>query len=108
MKITLEQVELEKAIKDYVQKQGFNLEGKSVDIAFTNGRNATTVDIDIKEISNASLGSVSEFSDRHHQSIQGASDAFTSEETSKSEDLPQEEVSESFPDNKTESLFNKV
>lgn len=52
MQIQLRQAEIVAAITQYVARQGINLSGKSVDVAFTNGRNPAglVADISIEEV----------------------------------------------------------
>lgn len=51
MQIQLNQVELETAVVDFIQKQGISLVDKSVTVTFTQGRkdgNGTTADVEIE------------------------------------------------------------
>lgn len=52
MQITLKQTEISEGLKMYVQRQGLNLAGKSVDIDFTAGRGdaGLTATLQIEEI----------------------------------------------------------
>jgi hypothetical protein len=52
MQIQLRQAEIVAAITQYVARQGISLTGKSVDVAFTNGRNPAglVADISIEEV----------------------------------------------------------
>lgn len=52
MQIQLKQTEIETALKDYIQKQGIQLQGRAVVIDFTNGRkeNGITADLSISDI----------------------------------------------------------
>ena len=52
MQIQLKQTEIETALKDYIQKQGIQLQGRAVIIDFTNGRkeNGITADLSISDI----------------------------------------------------------
>lgn len=52
MQIQLNQQEIEKAVTDYVAKQGFDLMFKEVTVTFTAGRgsNRITADIDIRNV----------------------------------------------------------
>ena len=47
MQIQLKQSEIVTALKQYIVKQGINLAGKTVDVAFTAGRNGTGLSADI-------------------------------------------------------------
>lgn len=51
MQINLKQAEIEVALRDYVSKLGISLEGREVDIVFTNGRksNGLSADIEISD-----------------------------------------------------------
>lgn len=51
MLIQLRQSEIEAALKGYIQNQGINLYGKTVEISFTSGRkdNGISADLDIVE-----------------------------------------------------------
>lgn len=51
MQINLKQTEIEIALRDYVSKLGISLEGREVEIVFTNGRksNGLTADIVISD-----------------------------------------------------------
>lgn len=51
MQINLKQTEIEAALRDYVSKLGISLEGREVEIIFTNGRksNGLTADIEISD-----------------------------------------------------------
>ena len=51
MQIQLNQIELETAVVDFIQKQGISLADKSVTVTFTQGRkdgNGTTADVEIE------------------------------------------------------------
>lgn len=52
MQIQLKQSEIVDALKQYISKQGFNLAGKSVGVAFTAGRGTSglSADIEIDEL----------------------------------------------------------
>ena len=59
MQIQLKQSEIIQALKLYISTQGINLNGKTVEVAFTAGRKETglSADIDIQDIEgNAVLG----------------------------------------------------
>lgn len=61
MQIQLKQSEIIQALKLYISTQGINLNGKTVEVAFTAGRRETglSADIDIQDIEgNAVLGGV--------------------------------------------------
>lgn len=62
MQIQLKQVEIIEALKQYVAKKGFSLEGKAVDISFTAGRKDTGLSADIT-IDNAMNPSVEDEED---------------------------------------------
>lgn len=51
MLIKLKQSEIEEALRDFIVKQGFNLDRKTVDISFTAGRgdSGMTADLDIHD-----------------------------------------------------------
>lgn len=51
MKIQIRQPEIQAALKDYIAKQGINLQGKDFTVEFTSGRKGTGLiaDIDISE-----------------------------------------------------------
>lgn len=51
MQINLKQTEIETALRDYVSKLGFSLDGREVGIVFTSGRknNGLTADIEISD-----------------------------------------------------------
>ena len=61
MLIKLKQSEIEEALRDFIVKQGFNLDRKTVDISFTAGRgdSGMTADLDIHDAA-AVMGSVGE------------------------------------------------
>lgn len=112
MKITLEQVELEKAIKAYVEQQGFNLAGKTAEITFNNGRASTTVDIDIQEKENTNattLVHVPESSSGSSKSIQDFTASIKeSDETPKNIEthfLQSEETKVASSNSSSNSLF---
>jgi hypothetical protein len=50
MRIHIQQTEIENAIRDFIQKQGIRLQGKTVNIAFTATRSGAgiTADIDVE------------------------------------------------------------
>ncbi|WKU18322.1 hypothetical protein [Advenella alkanexedens] len=50
MQIQLNQQEIEEAVKDFVVKQGFTIQGREVEVTFTAGRgsNGITADIEIQ------------------------------------------------------------
>lgn len=54
MQISLKQSEIIAAIRGYIQDQGINLEGKTVDVAFTAGRKGAGLSADV-DIYTASL-----------------------------------------------------
>lgn len=60
MLIKLKQSEIEEALRDFIVKQGFNLDRKTVDISFTAGRgdSGMTADLDIHDAA-AVMGGVS-------------------------------------------------
>lgn len=61
MQIQLKQSEIIQALKLYISTQGINLNGKTVEVAFTAGRKETglSADIDIQDIEgNAVLGGI--------------------------------------------------
>ncbi len=60
MLIKLKQSEIEEALRDFIVKQGFNLDRKTVDISFTAGRgdSGMTADLDIQDTA-ALMGGVS-------------------------------------------------
>jgi len=47
MQISLKQSEIIAAIRGYIQDQGINLEGKTVDVAFTAGRKGAGLSADV-------------------------------------------------------------
>ncbi len=58
MLIKLKQSEIEEALRDFIVKQGFNLDRKTVDISFTAGRgdSGMTADLDIHDAAAVSGG----------------------------------------------------
>jgi hypothetical protein len=52
MQIQLKQAEIESALRDYVTKQGINLQWRTVEIEFTSGRkdNGITADLRISDL----------------------------------------------------------
>ena len=51
MQIQLKQKEIETALKDFITKQGINLQGRTIEIVFTNGRkeNGITADLSVSD-----------------------------------------------------------
>lgn len=47
MQVILKQTEIESAIKQYISNQGINLQGKSIEVAFTAGRKESGISAEI-------------------------------------------------------------
>lgn len=65
MQIQLKQAEIESALKDFISKQGINLQGRTVQIEFTSGRkeNGITADLSISD----TTGNLPDFPDEQIQ-----------------------------------------
>lgn len=88
MQISLKQSEIIAAIRGYIQDQGINLEGKTVDVAFTAGRKGAGLSADVDIYTASTVVVVAETAD----AITEVSESVSAEETTAEVEVATEEV----------------
>lgn len=88
MQISLKQSEIIAAIRGYIQDQGINLEGKTVDVAFTAGRKGAGLSADVDIYAASTVVVVAETAD----AITEVSESVSAEETPAEVEVATEEV----------------
>ena len=114
MLIKLKQSEIEEALRDFIVKQGFNLDRKTVDISFTAGRgdSGMTADLDIHDaaavMSSAQCNPVYETQASTSSSVGGVEEATTATQLHVVENSPAAEDVLPDPQEEEEPVVQKA